>query len=218
MLSAKFFLIIVGETGECYVFLECCSNLAEINFDCCFYSSIMNSSHTIKIHIPKSKWSETSDVSNNFGVALIPLKILIKNREELCPGGKLHLRTKIGAIKITLEDSIISEIPKIELMNNELTSHQTSTQSEEVIFNMITTASDPDVFIKTDDGIVLKAHKSILSEKSSVFQSMFTIDMEEAASQSVDIIEFKGPVMKELLRFIYFGKVRDLEQVNMELF
>lgn len=60
--------------------------------------------------------------------------------------------------------------------------------------------------------------KSVLSEKSSVFKNMFAIDMEEAASQSVDIIDFSGAVMRELLRFIYFGNVRRLKQINIELY
>lgn len=46
---------------------------------------------------------------------------------------------------------------------------------------------------------------------------MFNIDMEEAASRSVDIIEFKGSVMRELLRFIYHGLVKNIEEVDVEL-
>lgn len=148
----------------------------------------------------------------------IYIEDVMKLEEAIRQGGKLHLRTTISIISPDVNDLSAmadSSLRKLDLGINVVENH---TKPEDVIFEMITSLPESDVLIKTDDGMTHRAHKSVLSEKSAVFNSMFTIDMEEAANNSVDIIEFKGPVMKELIRFIYFGKVNNIEKMNVELF
>lgn len=135
---------------------------------------------------------------NGDGVHVIKSNDLLNKRNELCPDGKLHIRVLIYR----------EQEQNIELM--------ATVENLDGTFDIMM-ASDADVLIKTDDGTTFKAHKAILSGKSAVFHAMFNIDMEEAASKSVDIIDFKGPVMRELLRFIYFGHVKNIKDIDAEL-
>lgn len=209
----------MNDTGNFFVILECCSDPDDIDFDCTLSASVVNS--PLHVHkagdLLKSKLKE----GNNWGLILMPSKDLLENNSGLRPDGTLHLRITIRAINLTQKHDPNMTVTKeslIELLNLNANFNDSSSSADDSVFDVITATSESNVLIKTDDGMALKANKSVLSEKSSVFKSMFTIDMEEAASKSVDIIEFKGPVMRELIRFIYFGKVRDLEQINMELY
>lgn len=88
------------------------------------------------------------------------------------------------------------------------------------IFKIITSTS-PDITLNTSDGESFKAHTSIASfliESSAVFGNLFTFNMPESSSKySVDI-DFSGQVVVEMLRYIYFGIVENIEEVNVELF
>lgn len=141
---------------------------------------------------------------------------LKEKRKELCVHGILPLRITIDLAEKIHVDPSSTVPPLIGKVNLTIDFKPDHSISDNIFIKL--TSSESDILIKTDDGMTLRANKAVLSEKSSVFQSMFSIDMEEAASQSVDIIEFKGPVMQELLRFIYFGNVHNIEQLNIELF
>ncbi|KAJ8675662.1 hypothetical protein QAD02_011448 [Eretmocerus hayati] len=64
----------------------------------------------------------------------------------------------------------------------------------------------------------LYAHKSILANKSQVFTAMFTHSMKEKEQDLVEIEDVSYDVMKELLRYIYSGKVNDLGKIAKDLF
>lgn len=90
---------------------------------------------------------------------------------------------------------------------------------QSVNFDSLVASDTQLVTLKTSDGVELKACKEVLAAHSTVFESMFKIDMEEAASDKVEIIDFSGRVMKELLKFLYYGKVsEDLEDFDVELY
>ena len=52
-----------------------------------------------------------------------------------------------------------------------------------------------------------KAHKAMLAAQSPVFAAMFEHDTKERAESRVEIVDLEGPVIQEMLRFIYTGKV-----------
>jgi hypothetical protein len=66
-------------------------------------------------------------------------------------------------------------------------------------------------------GQVLKAHKVILMNRSSVFKAMFSHDTLEAAKNRVIIKDFDFEIFQELLRYIYCEKVENLEAVALDL-
>lgn len=55
-------------------------------------------------------------------------------------------------------------------------------------------------------------HKAILSGKSKVFSTMFKQDVEESSTKVIEIKDIPYDVMKEVFRFIYCGKVENLQK------
>lgn len=74
------------------------------------------------------------------------------------------------------------------------------------------------VTLRTSDGVELKAFKNIISNGSVVFEKMFETDMVEKAECAVDVIDFSGEVMEELLRFMIIGKIQSIETVDIQLY
>ena len=68
------------------------------------------------------------------------------------------------------------------------------------------------------DGIELQAHKVILSVRSPVFDAMFGHqDTKEAQESKVEIVDVPKDTFKDLLQFIYTGKVPAKERLTTEL-
>lgn len=67
------------------------------------------------------------------------------------------------------------------------------------------------------DGKELKLHKNILAAHSAVFEAMFDANMKEKREGRAVIVDIKGEVFEEMLRFIYTGKVSQIEQYAEEL-
>lgn len=61
------------------------------------------------------------------------------------------------------------------------------------------------------------AHKCILSTRSRVFSAMFTHEMTEQIANTVNIPDIEPEVMQEVLRFIYVGKVKNLETLACDI-
>lgn len=57
----------------------------------------------------------------------------------------------------------------------------------------------------------LKVHKNILAARSKVFAAMFEHQMQENEKNCTEVTDVDHNVMKELLRFIYCGEVKNLE-------
>lgn len=68
------------------------------------------------------------------------------------------------------------------------------------------------------DGRTINAHKNILSVQSAYFLAMFENDMKENQENSVRITDVSYEVMQEILRFIYCGKVNNMETLKLDLF
>lgn len=79
----------------------------------------------------------------------------------------------------------------------------------------------PEVQLKTKDGMEFRGNREYLSKKSEVFKKMFSEvapDTGEAQNGIIEIKEFSGKVVMELLRFIYFARVHNIDSFNLELF
>lgn len=74
--------------------------------------------------------------------------------------------------------------------------------------------SDVTISIK---GKTLCAHKNILTTRSKVFAGMLQYEMRESNTNNIVISDISYDVMKEVLRFIYSGKVADLAKIAKEL-
>ncbi|XP_054720624.1 TD and POZ domain-containing protein 4-like [Uloborus diversus] len=62
------------------------------------------------------------------------------------------------------------------------------------------------------------AHKAILASRSKVFEAMFEHDMLENRQHTVDLLDMEPDTVKDMLRYIYCGKVRELspeESLNL---
>ncbi|XP_023313625.1 speckle-type POZ protein B-like [Trichogramma pretiosum] len=68
-----------------------------------------------------------------------------------------------------------------------------------------------DVKLRTACGKEIPAHRIVLAAASSVFQAMFSHDMLENQSQSVDMIDISYEAAVEMLRYIYTGSVETEE-------
>lgn len=139
----------------------------------------------------------------------------LKESSHLCPDCMIHLRVEFF-IK-TDEESVNDQTKGIGSSVTSLIDVNTKNPFDNT-FNALTAADADSVLLKTHDGMTLKACKQILGAHSSVFESMFEIDMQEASKKAVEIIDFSGSVMQELLRFIYSGEVRGIENIEVELY
>ena len=59
---------------------------------------------------------------------------------------------------------------------------------------------------------MIKAHKAILVSRSSVFKAMFTNPCKESQTGIVTINNMEPEVLKDLINFIYSGKVKKLKE------
>lgn len=68
------------------------------------------------------------------------------------------------------------------------------------------------------NGKQLYAHKNILAHSSAVFAAMFESEMMETKRNMVEIKDITCEVFREMLRYIYSGKVNELEKFSYDLF
>ena len=78
------------------------------------------------------------------------------------------------------------------------------------IGNIFTNGKFTDCSI-TCEGKEFRCHKSILAARSSVFDAMFTHNMEEKISSRVDIIDLDSETVQDMITYIYSGKVGELD-------
>ncbi|CAL8113358.1 unnamed protein product [Orchesella dallaii] len=66
-----------------------------------------------------------------------------------------------------------------------------------------------DIRFKTMDGVVLKAHKILLTARSPVFKAMFETDMQEGLSGFVDVGDISSKSMSVLFHYMYTGQLHE---------
>ena len=68
------------------------------------------------------------------------------------------------------------------------------------------------------DGFKLPAHKIILAARSPVFEAMFSHEeCKESQEGLVYITDVPVAAFKELIRYVYTGKIPDKEQLTLDL-
>ncbi|KAL7300438.1 hypothetical protein TKK_0006790 [Trichogramma kaykai] len=68
-----------------------------------------------------------------------------------------------------------------------------------------------DILLRTKCGKEVPAHKIVLATASPVFETMFSQDMSENESQSIDIVNMSYSTLVKMLRYIYTRKVETQE-------
>lgn len=84
----------------------------------------------------------------------------------------------------------------------------------ELFVNRNTTA---DISVKAADEVEIRVHKLILTTRSSVFKTMFDIEMTEKERSEIVIKDFDSQVLDELFKFMYCGKIELNEETIIEL-
>lgn len=67
------------------------------------------------------------------------------------------------------------------------------------------------------DGKQFHAHKNILANQSSVFAAMFKHEMMEKQCNVVEIKDISYEVLREMFRFVYAGKINEIEKFVNDL-
>ncbi|KAL7303411.1 hypothetical protein TKK_0004595 [Trichogramma kaykai] len=65
-----------------------------------------------------------------------------------------------------------------------------------------------DLVLQTACGKEIPVHRLVLATASPVFQAMFSHDMLENKSQSVDMVDISHEAAVEMLRYIYTGRIK----------
>lgn len=74
-----------------------------------------------------------------------------------------------------------------------------------------------DMTFKLNNQRIIKAHKTILIARSSVFSAMFSHDMKEQFKSEVIISDISAEVFEGMLEYIYTDKVTNLDALASEL-
>lgn len=117
-----------------------------------------------------------------------------------------------------LFSSTIHIVVHLEIIRNEVdisTALNTTLSSHyEKMFN---NKSFSDFQIVTSDGKEINVHKNILSIRSPVFEAMITSTMKEGTEKKVVIDDIEGRTLMELIRYVYSGKVHEIDSIATEL-
>ncbi|XP_001606154.1 speckle-type POZ protein B-like [Nasonia vitripennis] len=65
--------------------------------------------------------------------------------------------------------------------------------------------------IVVDEAVRLPAHRNVLAARSPVFAAMFEHDMRESQDGTVQIYDFDAETIRAMLRYIYTGRLDDIE-------
>ncbi|XP_054720038.1 TD and POZ domain-containing protein 1-like [Uloborus diversus] len=103
------------------------------------------------------------------------------------------------------EATKVSKDERKELLLPDYISNSLSADFEELFNNR----QFSDVTLKLDDE-EFNVHKSVLSARSKVFAAMFEHDMKENQQDTVDLVQMEVETVRDMLRYVYCGKIRDL--------
>lgn len=115
----------------------------------------------------------------------------------------------------TRQNDATSSDPNVK---QEMSSNSKFNKMLEDLKEMFDTMKGSDVVIEGIDGVKLNAHKAFLMARSSTFDKMFATEMTEKETGNVMVKDFDSIVLAELLRFIYYNEVVNMEEVDTDLF
>lgn len=167
----------------------------------------------IELSIVDSKGNKTKtfkEYFNNYSryaeLNIISLSELLKNKEYL-PNDNLTL-----SLEITIID-FKTIYPDAENVEMEVTEPELHKYLVEIYENKL----HADVTLVAD-GQEFLGHKCILASRSKVFAAMFEHQMQENQTNIVNITNINADVLKEMLQYIYTGKVSDLNKMAIDLY
>ncbi|NP_001153347.1 roadkill-like isoform X1 [Nasonia vitripennis] len=133
-------------------------------------------------------------------------RCMIEKSSSLPQGSTIRI-----ACKINLADENVKE-NNLEMINANRELQQLSTDFEQLIDDK--ELNDVEFTI---NGKELRANRSILGKRSSVFSAMFDNVIEVKHAKKVEIIDIRHEVFLEVLRYIYSGKVNGIDTIVDEL-
>lgn len=92
----------------------------------------------------------------------------------------------------------------------------TENQTLEDYGNLLKSGKYSDVILSVNDKQLL-AHKAILASRAGYFAAMFEHETKEKKENKIDIPDVDAEVLREMLHFIYTGKVPSMEKYAIEL-
>jgi len=111
---------------------------------------------------------------------------------------------------------VVADSVNISGQNNAIQFKVPDCKLSEDLSSMLESQKFSDVKLAVN-GHEFYAHKAILASRSPVFAAMFEHEMEEKKQNRVDITDMEHEVLKEMLKFIYSGKVTQLEKMADDL-
>ncbi|RWS01868.1 Kruppel-like zinc finger protein [Dinothrombium tinctorium] len=78
---------------------------------------------------------------------------------------------------------------------------------------LINSGIDCDIIVASRHGVQFNAHRLELKARSKVFEAMFEHETKEKAENRIEIPDLDGPVIREMLKFIYSGRI-DEDEIN----
>ena len=97
----------------------------------------------------------------------------------------------------------------IELATTKAEVETLKTRLEEIEATPQTVSSDFSDVVFDVGGVLIPAHKNILSARYGYFRALFSSGMRECVTNKVEIENVDAELFKELLRFIYLRKLLD---------
>ena len=154
-----------------------------------------------------NKFVDDSDITNTFcngrrtwgSDRFIEINQLMKEKNTFLPDATLTILIEVEGAKApkAAKDPTMCLVDDLETLSND----------DEF--------TDVEIFCKD---VTIKSHKAILSARSPVFRAMFSSPCIENKTGSVKIDNIEPEILKDLVAFIYSGKVKKLDENVTELF
>ena len=143
--------------------------------------------------------------------------IVRKGINNICWGFLQFTRSENIMMNISAQSTATGSFPLIcEINTRGPIFPHTDCQLDKDIGQMLESEQLSDVTLKVDEQI-FHAHKVILAARSPVFAAMFQREMWEKVENYVTVSGISCKVFKELLRYIYTGKVANFKDTVFEL-
>ena len=167
-----------------------------------FKLSIVKASEK-QCHIATSEKIHIFTVGQNWGLELMQRDILLNPKYEYLPDDTLTLGCHVATV---FETVVFTDIPE----DLDLPKSGNQQLSDDLEFLLCNSKFSDVIFCVC--GTEYPAHRNILSARSSVLKKMFEDDKEQKNFVRIEISDITPTIFKLILRFIYTGKMEDLEE------
>jgi hypothetical protein len=112
-------------------------------------------------------------------------------------GDNLFLEAELTFPLLNETEKNASDVKTLSIYNNLQTDIQNLFQEDD---------NTSDITILTSNDLQIKAHKTILCARSTVFKAMLTSNLSEATSKTIKIEDFEYDVVNAFIRYLYTDK------------